>query len=56
MKEFSPLILDLFLFFPDTYGWFLISDQSFPKPKGGPLDEKNLIFMFDTSKEPPWKM
>ena len=40
MKEFCPLISDLF--FPDTYGWFLIFDQSFQKPKGGPLDEKYL--------------
>ena len=30
------------IFFSGTYGWFLISDQSFQKSKGGPLDEKNL--------------
>ena len=57
MKEFCPLISDLFYFFPNTYDRFLISDQSFQKPKGGPLDlKKKKIFMFDTSKEPPWKM
>ena len=41
-KSFTHWFQICFYFFPDTYGWFLISDQSFPKPKGGPLDEKNL--------------
>ena len=41
-KSFAHWFQICFYFFPDTYGWFLISDQSFPKPKGGPLDEKNL--------------
>ena len=41
-KSFAHWFQICFYFFPDTCGWFLISDQSFQKPKGGPLDEKNL--------------